>query len=113
MPPRASAPLLPRPARGGGAGGGGARAHVGQRVVAPQAASRARRGAARPETRASQEEETVITRAHELDRTIAIGAPAATVFEYFTDPARWAAWWGEGSTIDARPGGRVLVKYPN
>jgi len=55
----------------------------------------------------------VITLAHQLDRTIAIGAPPATVFEYFTDPARWAAWWGEGSTIDARPGGRVLVKYPN
>ena len=53
------------------------------------------------------------TLAHQLDRTIVIGAPPAAVFRYFTDPARWAAWWGAGSTIDARPGGRVLVKYPN
>ena len=50
--------------------------------------------------------------AHQLDRTIVIEAPQAAVFRYFTDPVRWAAWWGEGSTIDARPGGRVLVRYP-
>jgi uncharacterized protein YndB with AHSA1/START domain len=49
---------------------------------------------------------------HRLDRTLVIGAPPAAVFRYFTDPARWAAWWGAGSTIDARPGGRVLVRYP-
>jgi uncharacterized protein YndB with AHSA1/START domain len=51
--------------------------------------------------------------AHQLDRTIDIDAPPATVFRYFTDSARWAAWWGEGSTIDARPGGRVFVRHPN
>jgi uncharacterized protein YndB with AHSA1/START domain len=51
--------------------------------------------------------------AHQLDRTIVIEAPQAAVFKYFTDPARWAAWWGAGSTIDARPGGRVLVRYPD
>jgi uncharacterized protein YndB with AHSA1/START domain len=51
--------------------------------------------------------------AHRLDRTLVIEAPPATVFRYFTDPARWAAWWGAGSTIDARPGGRVLVRYPD
>jgi uncharacterized protein YndB with AHSA1/START domain len=50
---------------------------------------------------------------HQLDRTILIEAPPASVFKYFTDPARWAAWWGAGSTIDARPGGRVLVRYPD
>jgi uncharacterized protein YndB with AHSA1/START domain len=49
---------------------------------------------------------------HRLDRTLVIGAPPAVVFRYFTDPARWAAWWGAGSTIDARPGGRVFVRYP-
>ena len=49
---------------------------------------------------------------HQLDRTIVIGAPPPAVFRYFTDPARWAAWWGAGSTIDARPGGRVFIKYP-
>lgn len=53
---------------------------------------------------------TVLT--HQLERTIVIGAPQASVFRYFTDPARWAAWWGAGSTIDARPGGRLLVRYP-
>ena len=51
--------------------------------------------------------------AHQLDRTIVIGAPPAAVFKYFTDPARWAAWWGAGSTIDARPGGRVYVRHPD
>lgn len=52
------------------------------------------------------------TLTQQLDRTIVIGAPPAAVFRYFTDSSRWAAWWGEGSTIDARPGGRVLVRYP-
>ena len=50
---------------------------------------------------------------HQLDRTIVIGAPPDAVFRYFTDPARWAAWWGAGSTIDARPGGRVYVRHPD
>ncbi len=53
------------------------------------------------------------TLTHQLDRTIVIEAPQAAVFKYFTDSARWAAWWGAGSTIDARPGGRVLVRYPD
>jgi uncharacterized protein YndB with AHSA1/START domain len=52
------------------------------------------------------------TLGHQLDRTIVIGAPPVAVFKYFTDSARWAAWWGAGSTIDARPGGRVFIKYP-
>jgi len=50
--------------------------------------------------------------AHRLDRTILIVAPPDLVFRYFTDSARWAAWWGAGSTIDARPGGRVYVRHP-
>ena len=54
----------------------------------------------------------MMTLAHQLDRTIAIGASPSTVFTYFTDPARWAAWWGEGSTIDARPGGRAYIRHP-
>ncbi|HXD48849.1 MAG TPA: SRPBCC domain-containing protein, partial [Gemmatimonadaceae bacterium] len=48
---------------------------------------------------------------HRLDRTVVIQASPETVFRYFTDSARWAAWWGAGSTIDARPGGRVYVRY--
>jgi uncharacterized protein YndB with AHSA1/START domain len=49
---------------------------------------------------------------HRLDRTIVIRAPRETVFRFFTDDERWATWWGPGSTIDARPGGKVLIRYP-
>ena len=50
---------------------------------------------------------------HQLTRTVVIRATPATVFRFFTDSARWAAWWGAGSTIDPRPGGDVYVRYPN
>lgn len=50
---------------------------------------------------------------HTLDRSVFILAKPATVFAFFQDPARWASWWGAGSTIDARPGGKVYVRYPN
>jgi uncharacterized protein YndB with AHSA1/START domain len=50
---------------------------------------------------------------HRLDRTIVIEAPRALVFEFFTDSSRWSDWWGSGSTIDPRPGGRVYIRYPN
>ncbi len=50
---------------------------------------------------------------HLLERTIVIQAARSVVFRYFTDSAHWAAWWGAGSTIDARAGGRVLIRYPN
>lgn len=50
---------------------------------------------------------------HRLDRSLVIRAPRATVFAFFTDSPRWAAWWGAGSTIDARPGGRVFIRHPN
>jgi uncharacterized protein YndB with AHSA1/START domain len=49
---------------------------------------------------------------HTLDRAILIEAPRDVVFRYFTDDARWASWWGAGSTIDARPGGRVYIRLP-
>jgi uncharacterized protein YndB with AHSA1/START domain len=49
---------------------------------------------------------------HTLDRTILIEAPRELVFRYFTDDERWASWWGAGSTIDARPGGRVYIRLP-
>jgi uncharacterized protein YndB with AHSA1/START domain len=48
-----------------------------------------------------------------IERSIAIQAAPETVFRYFTDSARWAAWWGAGSTIDATPGGKVYIRYPN
>jgi uncharacterized protein YndB with AHSA1/START domain len=50
---------------------------------------------------------------HRLDRTVLIHADRETVFRYFTDPARWAQWWGASSTIEARPGGRVFIRHPN
>jgi len=50
---------------------------------------------------------------HLLERSLLIEADRATVFRYFTDSNRWAAWWGAGSSIDARPGGSVLIRYPN
>ena len=50
--------------------------------------------------------------AHRLDRTIVINAPREAVFRYFTDSAHWAAWWGAGSTIESRPGGRMYIRYP-
>jgi uncharacterized protein YndB with AHSA1/START domain len=49
---------------------------------------------------------------HQLDRTVVIRAKRETVFRYFTDNARWAAWWGAGSTIEPRPGGKVFIMQP-
>lgn len=47
-----------------------------------------------------------------IERTVIIHATPETVFRFFTDSARFAAWWGAGSTIDAHPGGRVYIKHP-
>jgi uncharacterized protein YndB with AHSA1/START domain len=49
---------------------------------------------------------------YRVERTIVIHAAPDTVFRFFTDSARWAAWWGAGSTIDPHPGGRVFIRYP-
>lgn len=49
---------------------------------------------------------------HALERTILIAATRATVFRFFTDPARFASWWGAGSHIEGIPGGAVLIRYP-
>jgi uncharacterized protein YndB with AHSA1/START domain len=48
-----------------------------------------------------------------LDRTVLIRATPETVFRFFTDDERWAAWWGPGSKIDPRPGGHVFIRYAN
>jgi uncharacterized protein YndB with AHSA1/START domain len=50
---------------------------------------------------------------HVVERTVDMVARRETVFRYFTDSERFAAWWGEGSTIEPRPGGRVHIRYPN
>lgn len=53
-----------------------------------------------------------MTLAFSLDRTVEIQARRSTVFRFFTDPARWARWWGEGSSIEPVVGGAVLIVYP-
>jgi uncharacterized protein YndB with AHSA1/START domain len=50
---------------------------------------------------------------HTLERRVLIRARPETVFRFFTDSTRWADWWGAGSTVDPRPGGRVFIRYPN
>ena len=50
---------------------------------------------------------------HQLERTVVIRAKQEAVFRFFTDSARWASWWGAGSTIDAEPGGKVYIRHPN
>ena len=49
---------------------------------------------------------------HQLHRTVVIQASPETVFRFFTDSVRWAKWWGAGSTIDARAGGKVFILHP-
>jgi len=48
-----------------------------------------------------------------VDRDILIEADRETVFGFFTDSARWATWWGAGSTVDPRPGGALRIQHSN
>jgi len=50
---------------------------------------------------------------HSLERSVLICATRRTVFSYFTDSRRFADWWGEGSSIEGRPGGAMRIRYPN
>ena len=50
---------------------------------------------------------------YSVDRSILIEADRETVFGFFTDSARWATWWGAGSTIDPRPGGALRIRHSN
>jgi len=56
---------------------------------------------------------TTLSLPYQLDRVITIEAAPEIVFSFFTDAARWARWWGSGSTIDPRPGGRMLIRHAN
>ena len=49
---------------------------------------------------------------HKIERTVLIHATPETVFRFFTDSTRFAKWWGAGSTIDPKPGGRVFINHP-
>ena len=55
----------------------------------------------------------MMTLTHQVDRTVVIQAMPAIVFAFLTETPRWAAWWGAGSEIDARPGGRMKIRYPD
>ena len=50
---------------------------------------------------------------HQLSRSVEICATPSTVFDFLSKTEHWATWWGAGSTIDARPGGRAYIRYPN
>jgi uncharacterized protein YndB with AHSA1/START domain len=50
---------------------------------------------------------------HTVQRTVIINAKPDVVFRFFTDTERWAKWWGAGSTIEARVGGKVYICHPN
>jgi uncharacterized protein YndB with AHSA1/START domain len=57
--------------------------------------------------------ETMTTLTHRIDRDLVIQASPDIVFSFLTETPRWAAWWGPGSEIDARPGGRMKIRYPD
>ncbi|MDF2741936.1 MAG: hypothetical protein K0S88_3306 [Actinomycetia bacterium] len=38
-----------------------------------------------------------------VELALTIAARPETIFRYFTDPARFARWMGEGSVLDATP----------
>ncbi|MBZ5589806.1 MAG: SRPBCC domain-containing protein [Acidobacteriia bacterium] len=48
-----------------------------------------------------------------VKRDVLICARPDTVFRFFTDSKRFASWWGAGSEIESRPGGKVLIRYPD
>lgn len=48
---------------------------------------------------------------YQLERSVVIQAKPETVFRFLTDSVRWASWWGPGSTIDARPGGKLYIRH--
>jgi uncharacterized protein YndB with AHSA1/START domain len=49
---------------------------------------------------------------YRIDRDLLIKATPDIVFTFLTETPRWAAWWGAGSEIDPRPGGRMKICYP-
>jgi uncharacterized protein YndB with AHSA1/START domain len=38
-----------------------------------------------------------------------VAAPPSAVYAYFTDSVRWARWQGASTSIDAVPGGSILI----
>ncbi len=48
-----------------------------------------------------------------VGRDLLIRAQLETVWRYFEDTVRFARWWGDGSSIQARAGGAVRICYPD
>jgi len=48
---------------------------------------------------------------YRLERSVVIHAEPKVVFRFLQETERWASWWGAGSSIDPRPGGRVLIRH--
>lgn len=46
-------------------------------------------------------------------RQVLVPATPEKVWHFLSTNDGWAAWWGPGSTIEARPGGGVNIRYPN
>jgi uncharacterized protein YndB with AHSA1/START domain len=53
-----------------------------------------------------------MTSTDQVELQIRIAARPATVFRYFTDPARFQQWMGPRSEFDARAGGALIVRFP-
>jgi uncharacterized protein YndB with AHSA1/START domain len=49
---------------------------------------------------------------HALERSVVICALRSTVFEFFTNSDLFASWFGRGSSIQPRQGGKVVICYP-
>src|SRR3954468_18688142 len=45
-----------------------------------------------------------------LEISVLVSAPPATVFRFFTDPARYVAWMGASATLEPRPHGTYHVR---
>src|SRR4051812_16393319 len=50
---------------------------------------------------------------HTIEASVTIVARPETVFRFFADPAWFARWMGDGSAIDAQPGGTIRIHYPH
>jgi uncharacterized protein YndB with AHSA1/START domain len=81
-------------------------------TVTPRTAAPGREKAAGREGNRSAASSLPKSLPHQLERTILINATPETVFRFFVDSARFAKWWGAGSTIDPKAGGRVYIKHP-
>jgi uncharacterized protein YndB with AHSA1/START domain len=46
-----------------------------------------------------------------VELALTIAARPETIFRFLTDPARFARWMGEGSVLEAEPGGRLRVGF--